>query len=92
VSLFALLFGSCYRTSVSAVLIDTHRLVTNLKKRGFTEDQAAGITDAIQELDLTQLSTKQDLRELELRMTIKLGSLIVAGIGALAALYTFTTV
>ena len=41
---------------------DTHRLVNTLKGRGFSADQASGITEAMQEIDLTNLVTKQDLK------------------------------
>jgi len=82
---------------MATLALDTHRLVTSLKHSGFTEQQAIGITEALQAIDLANVTTKGDLeilerdltarlRELELRMTIKLGALIVAGIGVLAAL------
>lgn len=76
-----------------SIPIDTYRLVNVLKQRGFSEQQAGGIVEVLQEIDLGNLASKQDirnlemkLRELELRMTIKLGGLIVAGTGVLAAL------
>jgi len=81
---------------VPTIVLDTHRLISSLKDHGFSEDQATGITQAIQEIDLTQLATKSDIRELEvrlkeldLRMTLKLGSLVVAGTAFLAALKIF---
>ena len=67
---------------------DTYRAVTMLKDRGFSEDQAA-MTEAIQAVDMSEVATKTDLRELELRMTIKLGTLIVMGTGFLAFLKFF---
>ena len=36
---------------------------------GLTEEQAAGLIEAVKEIDLSQLETRADLRELELRMT-----------------------
>lgn len=75
---------------VPSLPTDTFRLVSLLKERGFTEQQAGGIVEAILEIDLSSLVTREylhrELKELELRMTIKLGGLIVAGTGALAAL------
>ncbi len=50
------------------VLPDTHRLVGLLTERGFTADQAEAITDAIQEIDLSNVATKADLKELEIRI------------------------
>jgi hypothetical protein len=78
-----------YNVSVPTVVLDTHRLISRLREHGFSEEQASGITEAIQEIDLTQLATRGDLRELELRMTVKLGSLIVAGTAFLAVLKIF---
>ncbi len=74
---------------MTSLPLDTHRLVNALKDRGFNEQQAAAVTEAIQEIDLTHVATKSDLREIELRMTIKLGSLIVAGTAFLAILKLF---
>ena len=78
---------------MTSLPIDTYRLVNTLKEHGFTEQQAGGIVEVIQEIDLSNLATKADIRalevkirELELRMTIKLGGLIVAGTGVIAAL------
>ena len=51
-----------------AVLPDTHRLVSLLVKRGFSPEQAGAITDVIQEIDLSLIATKSDVRELEIRI------------------------
>jgi hypothetical protein len=86
--------------AMSSLPTDTYRLVNLLKERGFTESQAGGIVEVIQEVDLSsfvtkrdikemELALKRDLKELELGMTIKLGGLIVAGTGVLAALQIF---
>lgn len=74
---------------MAIIVLDTYQLISNLKSRGFTEEQARGVSEAIQQIDLSSISTKSDLRELELRMTIKLGSLIIAGVAFLAALKFF---
>lgn len=85
---------------MEAVIADTYRLVNMLKRKGFTEEQAGGLSEAFQQVDLSHLATKRDvedlhkdilneLKTLELNMTIKLGALIVAGIGVLAALKFF---
>ena len=73
-------------------VVDTHRLIEDLKSTyGFTNKQAEGVTEAIKRIDLNHLSTKQDLRELELRLTIKLGSIVAAGVAFLAFLRFFGT-
>ena len=68
-------------------VIDTHQLVIDLKSEyGFSQKQAEGVSEAIKRIDLNHLVSKSDLRELELRLTIKLGSLIAAGVAFLAFL------
>lgn len=64
--------------------LDTHELVKDLKASGFTDAQAEAVTRAVrlaQDLDLSNLATKIDLAELELRL-IKW----VIGVGVAAAL------
>ncbi|MGJ0395742.1 MAG: hypothetical protein ACR65U_05910 [Methylocystis sp.] len=34
-----------------------------LRKRGFTEEQATGVAEALREIDASQLVTKSDLKE-----------------------------
>ena len=47
------------------VIRDTHKLIAKLQQRGFSAQQAEGITDAIKEIDATGLATKADLQELK---------------------------
>ncbi|HEY3912746.1 MAG TPA: hypothetical protein VGM07_23070 [Stellaceae bacterium] len=64
--------------------LDTHELVKDLKASGFTDAQAEAVTRAVrlaQDLDFSNLATKTDLAELELRL-IKW----VIGVGVAAAL------
>jgi hypothetical protein len=44
------------------VIRDTHKLIAKLKQRGFSAQQAEGITDALKEIDATALATKEDIR------------------------------
>ena len=48
------------------VIRDTHKLIASLQKRGFSAQQAEGITEAIREIDASALATKADLRELKI--------------------------
>jgi hypothetical protein len=48
------------------VIRDTHKLIASLQKRGFSAQQAEGITEAIKEIDASALATKADLRELKI--------------------------
>ena len=76
----------------TTIVLDTRRLVEKLKQRGFTEQQATGITEAFQEIDLNQMATKADLRELELSLTNTLTGRMIAVVGvgvALLALLKF---
>lgn len=41
--------------------LDTHRIVKNLESRGFTEEQAEGGLQAIEEIRLVGVSTKEDI-------------------------------
>jgi Protein of unknown function (DUF1640). len=79
---------------MTAVTFDTHKFVRRLKEAGIAEAQAEAITEAFREAQgELELATKhdiellrRDMRELESRMTIKLGLMLVAAVGAVAAL------
>ena len=47
------------------VIGDTHRLIGNLLQRGFTAQQAQGITEALRELDASALPTKSHLQQIK---------------------------
>jgi len=46
------------------VIRDTHKLIAKLQQRGFSAQQAEGITDAIKEIDASSLATKDDIHVL----------------------------
>jgi hypothetical protein len=72
---------------VSTTTFDTHKFVRRLKEAGLPEMQAEAIADAFRDAQgEADLATKVDLRELEYRLTIKLGSLIALAIGIVATL------
>lgn len=50
---------------MQTVLIDTLSVTKHLLAQGFTEAQAEGVVHAIQEIDLSHLSTKADMLLLE---------------------------
>lgn len=70
---------------MSAVAFDTLKFVERLEAGGFTHAQAKAAAEAFAEATSQELATKADLRELELRMTVKLGGLIVAATGVILA-------
>jgi hypothetical protein len=80
--------------AVTAITFDTHKFVRRLKEAGLPETQAEAIADAFRDAQgEAELATKQDiemlrrdLRELESRMTIRLGIMLVAAVGVAATL------
>ena len=72
---------------MNTITFDTHQFVKTLEAKGFTADQAEGINDALKNaLTVAEVATKRDIIELEYRLTIKIGGLIVAGIGVVTAI------
>ena len=74
-------------------VFDTHKAYTAFKEAGFSDSQAQALIDQGRE-GSDALATKADLRDLEQRMTIRLGTMLfaVAGlqlvvIGLLLALF-----
>lgn len=75
---------------MDSIAFDTHSFVKELTDAGMPEQQAEVLarthTMSIDE----KLATKQDLRELELRLkhdlTLRLGSMMVVGVGLVTAL------
>lgn len=74
---------------MTSTTFDTLQISKRLKAAGFSDEQAETVTGILRETrdaDLTSLATKQDLQLLEQRLTIKLGSMLVIAVGAVAAL------
>ena len=86
---------------MSAITFDTHKFIRRLKDSGLPETQAEAIADAFREAQgEAELATKQDIvgvkqdiallkrdiQEMELRLTAKLGAMLVVVIGAVATL------
>ena len=65
---------------------DTHSYVKKLISAGFTEQQAEVQVQASTDLEYDHLAAKQDLRELEMRLTIRLGGIVTIGIGIVTVL------
>jgi hypothetical protein len=61
-----------------AIAFDTLAYAKKLKSVGFTEEQAEVQAKALSDLINDQLTTKQDLKELELRLTVKVGAMLIA--------------
>ncbi len=71
---------------MSTIVFDTHAFVKELTQAGMPEAQAEVLARSQATLIDEKLATKQDLKELELRLTIRLGSMMVVAIGVVAAL------
>jgi len=72
---------------MSAIAFDTHKFIRTLKESGIPENQAEAIAEAFRSAHIeAELATKADLRELEYRLIIKLGAMMMAAIATVAAL------
>jgi hypothetical protein len=74
---------------MSTTAFDTHKFIRTLKESGIPEAQAQA--EAIAEAFRTahfeaEVATKTDLRELEYRLVIKLGPMMMAAVAVVAAL------
>ena len=72
---------------MASITFDTHKFIRTLKASGIPEDQAEAIAEAFREAHIeAELATKSDLRELEYRLIIKLGAMMMAAIAVVATL------
>ena len=82
---------------MSSIAFDTHAFVKDLTRAGMTEEQAEVLARSQATLIDEKLATMQDLKELvarlcrgmkelELRLTLRLGSMMVVAIGVVAVL------
>jgi hypothetical protein len=76
-----------------AQTIDTLGYVKRLREAGIADKQAEAHAEAIRDFVMPELATKADIVRLEhqierqtLTLTVRLGGLIILGVGALAAL------
>jgi hypothetical protein len=67
-----------------AMPFDTLKLARRLESAGFLPQLAGDVAEAIAAA-VSQLATKADLRDLEQRMTIKFGGMIVVAVGVILA-------
>ena len=82
---------------MTTIVFDTHAFVKELAEAGMPEKQAEVLARSQATLIDEKLATKQDLKELEarlrsnmkeleLRLTLRLGSMMVVAIGVVTAL------
>jgi len=75
------------------IAFDTLAYVKKLKTVGFTEEQAEVQAEALAEIVNEHLATKEDIsllrrdiKELEMRLTIRLGAMLTVAIAVIATL------
>jgi len=69
---------------MSTVTFDTHKFIKRLTEAGMPLGQAEVLAEEQTKLIDERLATKDDLKMMELRLTMKMGALIAAGIGIVA--------
>ncbi len=76
---------------MTGVAFDTLKLARRLReKAGITPEHAEEASEALAEaVGGAELATKADLRELEQRMTIKFGSMLIVAVGIIIAALRF---
>jgi hypothetical protein len=65
---------------------DTLKIYERLKAANLDERAAKEIAEVFNDIIEDRLATKNDLRELELRLTVKLGALMALAVGLVATL------
>ena len=71
---------------MDSIVFDTHAFVKELTDAGMPEPQAEVLARTHAKLIDEKLAAKQDLKALELRLTLRLGSMTVVAVGAVATL------
>jgi len=69
-----------------AVAFDTLVYARKLRQAGVPEEQAEVHAEALAAVVTETLATKQDLRELEYRLTLRLGAMLAVAVSVVAAL------
>ena len=69
---------------MSTLTFDTHKFIKRLTEAGMPLGQAEVLAEEQTKLIDERVATKDDLKMMELRLTMKMGALIAAGIGIVA--------
>ncbi|OGT06575.1 MAG: hypothetical protein A2143_03425 [Gallionellales bacterium RBG_16_57_15] len=69
---------------MSTLIFDTHKFIKRLTEAGMPLGQAEVLAEEQAKLIDERLATKDDLKMMELRLSMKMGALIAAGIGIVA--------
>ena len=68
---------------MSTLIFDTHKFITNMTNVGMPQPQAEVLAESYVELMETTLATKQDLKDLEARLTSKIDQALIKIIGTI---------
>ena len=68
---------------MNTIALDTHKTIRKLQTRGFSEEQAEGIIDALKESDL---ATKSDLRSEISGLEMRIYRALLVQTGVIAAI------
>lgn len=71
------------------ISFDTLAYSKKLTSAGFTQQQAEVQAEALKEIIDDKIATKQDLRELEYRIIIRVGAMLAATIAIIVSLLKF---
>ena len=71
---------------MSTITFDTHKFVKRLTEAGMPVQKAEILAEEQAELIDERLATKDDLERLELRLTLRLGTMMAASVAIVAAL------
>lgn len=70
--------------------LDTLKIYERLKSADLTDKAAKEIAEVFKDIIETNLATKKDLKELELRLkhdlTVRMGAIVTAGVAAIAVI------
>jgi hypothetical protein len=67
-------------------MFNTLRYAKMLEEAGFSRDQAETSIKILVEIMEDRLATKQDIRELKLELTLRMGTMLTASVAILAAI------
>ncbi len=63
---------------MTTLVLDTYAVVKTLRENGYTPEQAEGFIAALEKVDTSNITTKQDLKDLELRIMIRIYTALLA--------------
>ncbi len=76
--------------SASPTMFDTYAYSQRLKGVGFTEPQVDAMTTGLNEIAMARVATKDDLRDLENRLLIRITAAVAAMLTFSVAVLKFT--